>query len=384
MRVVETAFWDRGFTGPGAQPTSPDRQAEQRGGLIMTVPATARAIAAEAFGLIGRHGVEPVPENYALWYAYVARTNSELSRVLDGLIAEGRVFDPGLVAELVERFVARRAPEGETLSREISGQLEQVLSAVSRLSGGTASYGRKLERFSGELATTGDIAALVRNLAEATRMMADDTKRMEAELDQAAAEIHRLQSSLSDARRDAMVDALTGIGNRKRFELDLKRLAGEAAASGEPLSLVLGDVDHFKQVNDRWGHLVGDQVLKLVAMTLKDNVKGFDVPCRYGGEEFAVIMPNTPLRMAAHVAENLRRAIMAKRLVRKNTGETLGQITLSFGVTTYRPGEPLTTFVERADANLYQAKHTGRNRVTADQTLRAVPSGPAPASAPAR
>jgi diguanylate cyclase len=350
----------------------------------MTVPATARAIAAEAFGLIGRHGVEPVPENYALWYAYVARTNSELSRVLDGLIADGKVFDPDVLSDLVERFVAKRVPEGEALGREITGQLEQVLSAVSRLSGGTASYGRKLERFSGELATTSDIAALVRNLAEATRMMADDTKRMEAELDQAAAEIHRLQSSLSDARRDAMADPLTGLGNRRRFEIELKRLAGEAATSGEPLSLLIGDVDHFKQVNDRWGHLVGDQVLKLVASTMKENMKGFDVPCRYGGEEFAVLMPNTPLRVAAHVAENLRRAIMAKRLVRKNTGETLGQITLSVGVTAFRAGEPLATFVERADANLYQAKHTGRNRVNADLTLRAVPGGAAPASAPAR
>lgn len=129
------------------------------------------------------------------------------------------------------------------------------------------------------------------------------------------------------------------------------------------MSLMLTDIDHFKTFNDNFGHLTGDQVLRLVAMSVKHNVKGKDTTARYGGEEFAVILPNTILRAAVTVAEHIRRAVMAKELMKRSTGEHLGRMTISIGVATLRKGDTGQSLIERADTCLYAAKRHGRNRV---------------------
>ena len=97
---------------------------------------------------------------------------------------------------------------------------------------------------------------------------------------------------------------------------------------------MMTDIDHFKKFNDTYGHLTGDQVLRLVAMSVKQNVKGQDIAARYGGEEFAVVLPNTVLRSAITVADHIRRAVMAKELMKRSTGEHLGRVTISVGVAT--------------------------------------------------
>jgi diguanylate cyclase len=126
---------------------------------------------------------------------------------------------------------------------------------------------------------------------------------------------------------------------------------------------MLTDIDHFKTFNDSFGHLTGDQVLRLVAMSVKHNVKGQDTAARYGGEEFAVILPNTVLRAAITVADHIRRAVMTKELMKRSTGEHLGRLTISAGVATLRADDSAQSFLERADACLYAAKRHGRNRV---------------------
>jgi diguanylate cyclase len=136
-----------------------------------------------------------------------------------------------------------------------------------------------------------------------------------------------------------------------------------AIANGEPLSLLMFDIDHFKSFNDSYGHLTGDQVLRLVGMSLKQTIKGQDITARYGGEEFAVVLPNTALRQALTVADHIRRAVMAKELKKKSTGEILGRVTISVGVSMLKPGDDTDALIERADACLYAAKRNGRNRV---------------------
>jgi diguanylate cyclase len=136
-----------------------------------------------------------------------------------------------------------------------------------------------------------------------------------------------------------------------------------ALASGEPLSLLLFDIDHFKSFNDSYGHLTGDQVLRLVGLSMKQTIKGQDITARYGGEEFAVLLPNTALRQALTVADHIRRAVMAKELKKKSTGEILGRVTISVGVSMLKQGDDPDALIERADACLYAAKRNGRNRV---------------------
>jgi diguanylate cyclase len=126
------------------------------------------------------------------------------------------------------------------------------------------------------------------------------------------------------------------------------------------------DIDHFKRFNDRFGHPIGDQVLRLVAGTLAASVKGRDCVARVGGEEFAILLPHTTLADAAGLAEAMRAGIEAKALVSRSTGQQLGRVTASFGVAVHRRGAPVGEVVAAADRCLYAAKGNGRNRVETD------------------
>jgi diguanylate cyclase len=166
-----------------------------------------------------------------------------------------------------------------------------------------------------------------------------------------------------------LTDPLTTLANRKFFEDSIKRFIDECEERDTPLSVILTDIDHFKKFNDTYGHLTGDQVLRLVAIALKQNVKGQDVAARYGGEEFVVLLPRTALMAAVTVADNIRRAVIGKELMRRSTGETLGRVTISLGVACWRRGDTVASLLERADACLYAAKHAGRNCVMAETAL---------------
>jgi len=193
---------------------------------------------------------------------------------------------------------------------------------------------------------------------------------MERKLSDSTEEIHRLRENLNAVRHEAWTDGLTGIANRKRFDAGLEEAAAAAEAEGSPLSLLLVDIDHFKKFNDTYGHRIGDQVLRLVAQSLKDGVKGADLPARYGGEEFAIVLPETERANAAILANNLRDRLARKELKNVRTEALYGRITISIGVAQYRPGEALAELVQRADEALYEAKAAGRDCVITEADLR--------------
>jgi diguanylate cyclase len=123
------------------------------------------------------------------------------------------------------------------------------------------------------------------------------------------------------------------------------------------------DVDHFRTFNNTWGHLVGDQVLRLVAQVLRASFKGQDVVARYGGEEFAIVLPNTALANARILAEQVRCKVMANHVRNRSTGVDMGQVTLSIGIAEAGPADTAESLIGRADSCLYAAKNGGRNRV---------------------
>jgi diguanylate cyclase len=178
--------------------------------------------------------------------------------------------------------------------------------------------------------------------------------------------VNDLRERLESVRRESLTDQLTGLSNRKAFDNELKESIERSIESGEPLSLLMADIDHFKSFNDTWGHQTGDQVLRLVANCLSENVKGRDTAARYGGEEFVVILPQTALASAVGLADQIRNKVESKKLVKKSTGDILGVITISIGVTQYDLNESADEFVRRADTCLYAAKRTGRNRVVSE------------------
>src|SRR6185312_12323338 len=148
------------------------------------------------------------------------------------------------------------------------------------------------------------------------------------------------------------------------FEKLFEEYAAAARQGHTEMCLLMIDIDHFKNFNDEFGHLLGDEVLKIVARTLTEILKGRDVVARFGGEEFVAILPETPIEGAMKVADIIRGAIAGRELKRKDTGTSFGSITVSIGVARYRPEEDtLPTLIQRADTALYTSKHGGRNRV---------------------
>ena len=212
--------------------------------------------------------------------------------------------------------------------------------------------------------------------------MPNRTKKLHEQLHSSSSQINSLRENLEEIRKESLRDPLTGIGNRKAFVADLLRITTETMEHGDVLSLLMIDVDHFKKFNDLHGHLVGDQVLKLVAHTLRENIKGRDTATRWGGEEFAILLPQTKLDDAVRVGDHLRKLVASKKIIRKPQNEDLGAITLSMGATQYVYGEDTALMVERADQALYNAKQSGRNRVVAATQPMAVPGTSHPEPTP--
>jgi diguanylate cyclase len=199
--------------------------------------------------------------------------------------------------------------------------------------------------------------------------MSKQNSSLSHKLAQSSVEMEKLRTSLRQARAEALTDALTGIANRKLFDETLRLRKEEADNEKTELALLLCDIDHFKSFNDTWGHQTGDQVIRFVASALTKFALPDHLVARYGGEEFAVIMPRTSLKDAGRIADQIRTAIEAKRLVRRSTNETIGAVTISFGAALYAAGETVGTLISRADECLYMSKRNGRNRVTLETQM---------------
>jgi two-component system cell cycle response regulator len=174
-----------------------------------------------------------------------------------------------------------------------------------------------------------------------------------------------LRDNVQNSIEMAVTDVLTGLHNRRYMETHLARLVDQAASRGKPLALMMLDIDYFKSINDNFGHDAGDDVLREFAVRIRKAIRGIDLACRYGGEEFVIVMPETDLHVAGMVAERLRRKI-ANEPFAVHKGARRIEVTASIGLSTLEvKGEPVADVLKRADTALYRAKHDGRNRVVA-------------------
>jgi diguanylate cyclase (GGDEF)-like protein len=163
----------------------------------------------------------------------------------------------------------------------------------------------------------------------------------------------------------ALIDGLTGVANRHAFTMSFTQALANARRKKESMSVLMIDIDHFKSINDRFGHLTGDQILQDMASLVKQRIRGWDILCRWGGEEFLVLLQGADLAGAGKVAEQLRAEVQAAQF--GQSGKTM-QVTISIGVAQYRDGDSEVELTGRADRALYRAKANGRNRVEGEET----------------
>lgn len=343
-----------------------ESQAADQAGLDHTGPET---FARQAMAVMSLHGVSPTPLNFQLWYAHFSGEFPALSRELGALLKSTPAIGNDLCTQIHNRYFGHPGNDRvvDETSQRVHSELERVLKRLKVAENDTSRFGDTLMGYSDSLAGATDSNSLQHALASLvgeTRTMEEKSRGLEGELKRSSQEIDKLKRNLEAARLEALTDELTGIGNRKLFEQSLHLAVADSSATvGVPLSLIFCDVDHFKNFNDTWGHKLGDHVLRLVAQQMKDHVAGRGTPARFGGEEFAVILPNVPLAEATALAERLRQAISTKTMKMRSTGVSLGRITMSYGVALHVPGESPDDFVARADRALYAAKAAGRNRV---------------------
>ncbi|AWL12049.1 Diguanylate cyclase VdcA [Saliniradius amylolyticus] len=316
--------------------------------------------------LLLKHKIPAIPTNYALWYTYTANQKPELNRELDAMTEAGRPMSKVHAKELYRKHFA---DEQEVSSWQLRQSLEAMLIELSQSLTDTKNNTHEfkqcmdscmddLDKVEKEGWSMDEVMQLVRTMVTETQQIRRSTLDFSAALISAEKEIAELRSKLEETQHDAFYDALTDLYNRRYLDEELDNMKVE-----DGVCLIMIDADHFKEVNDNYGHQMGDRVLKAIAKQLKQKCRDNAVPYRFGGEEFAVLMTHSSLKQATRQAELIRKSLEKITVVDRRANRTLSGITASFGVAEYQKGMRRSDLLEQADKQLYEAKRLGRNRV---------------------
>jgi diguanylate cyclase len=321
-----------------------------------------------ALPLMSRHHIPVTPQNYTVWYKYVSCSDKELTKVIDAMIQDGRHFTAEANEDLFQRFCfARDERDLRKIREDLKQVLLTILHEVTEFADQTDEYEnfvtRSVDMLSDD-ASIQEIRIVISEIIQKTKTLGQFGKSVRGKLKETTRALETLKKDFEQVKTEVILDFLTGVANRKHFESTLTQMISEMADSREKnLSLLLIDIDHFKNFNDIHGHLIGDEVLKFVAKKVKEMIKGRDLVARFGGEEFAVILPDTVFEGAMTVAENIRRFFSTTTLKAKTSSKPLGLITVSIGIAFYNQGNIPEDLIHKADRALYAAKQAGRNRV---------------------
>ena len=320
----------------------------------------------QVLNLLGKLSMAPSPLYYTLFYNYIAGKNVRLNKEVDQLIQEEGALDREDAILLFQRFFSA---DGETLIEDIRVELvamiAQVIGSLVDIAGETSLVNTRIATHVDRLAETrkpSEVVATATAIIAETRQFVTRSHQLESEFLSSVEEMDKLKKELSNAKREAAIDSLTGLYNRRAFDRRLNDLMEQTGGLDQGFCLLLLDIDHFKHINDRHGHLVGDKVLGEFGKHIGKLTRRSDFLARYGGEEFAVILPDTRITSAFTVAENIRTTLERVRLRRSRSKEALEAITVSIGVAGHRAGESLEALIARCDKALYRAKRLGRNR----------------------
>ncbi|MGE0310345.1 MAG: diguanylate cyclase [Lautropia sp.] len=321
--------------------------------------------------VMSKHAAGFDPFSYAIWYDYVSGGNPKLKAEIDRLIASIERLNATQTEDLYRRHVVERGEESVLQARtSLTSVLDRTQESMQSASTEAGQFGTSLSVFSEKVVATDDkqgVSSLVKDLSGEVQRMRQSLEALSAQLEESRGDIDKLSNELRRARDNSYLDPLTGISNRRALDEALAEQCLLTLTNGQPLCIVMVDIDHFKRVNDRAGHIAGDRVIRVIAQHLQASVKRQDVVARYGGEEFMLILPATPLAGALTLTERLRADIEKTSIATGSAAHPALKVTVSAGIAQQRLGETPESLVGRADKALYVSKQSGRNRVTVDQ-----------------
>lgn len=326
----------------------------------------ATQIARAALPLASKFALPANPVNYAVLYEYVAGQNPQLTSALDQLCENASKLTDEQAQSLYHTFVDDTDEQAlKDVRLALSSIIDSTRGSLDKVAQKSQAYQEDLGVAAKQLAEgeTFDVVDIVAQLIDETVRMQAISRDLQEELSITNNDLSSLRREFQRVREESMVDPLTGIQNRRAFDASLAEVLEHAKANNEPVCLLMVDIDHFKAVNDTYGHVVGDAVLKQVSSAINDTVRGGDVLARYGGEEFVALLPNTPMEGAERVADNICNKVRNQPMNRERVGKDIGRVTVSVGAALFSSSESIEEFIVRADTALYRAKESGRNRV---------------------
>jgi len=317
--------------------------------------------------LMRNNGIPLTPENYALWYTYSVRKVQGLNQAIEKNLKAGIEFSKQINQALYDQYIhpndSRTLGGFQQATKEL---IEKLLSELKEVSGDSNDFVCSMEECEKQLMNNPDVGQLTQIVSEVikkTKNITATNQGLVENLKDMESEVSTLKSGVDSLTELAYTDPLTKIANRRSFEKYFDSLQRNYEQSGEEFSLLLIDIDHFKQFNDTYGHAIGDRVLTYVAGCLSAGISSDDIAARFGGEEFVVALKGIEQPKSIEIADNLRIEISKKNLRSNQAKETLGNITVSIGVATIEQQDNIESLLERADNAMYQAKADGRNRV---------------------
>lgn len=323
-----------------------------------------------AMAMLHKHQLPATPLNYALFYIYVSGKNVTLNKKINELLEAEELDHNEAVTLFIRFFYYCGDVMLDGLRKDLLETVAEVIGSLVDVAGKSALSNKQLEEHIEALAASQNsrnVLSVVSSIIHETRHFVQESRQLEKDLLTSSKELKHLKSELVNARVEATTDALTGLNNRRGFDEYLKKLLNDRRRSGTGFSIIMTDLDRFKDVNDNYGHLIGDKVLQAFARLLRDNTRDSDFVARFGGEEFVLLLPNTSLDNAYVVAENIRHAVEKLRVKQAKTGVAIGSITASFGVAMHRFDESAHELIDRCDKAMYRAKDAGRNRSVKSQ-----------------
>lgn len=318
------------------------------------------------------------PKVYRVLYEAEARPDGSLRRLRDDISERRSEPDVVEIEKLHDEVFelhdehAGVAQIGERMLAEIGEVGTMMASTIGEGSSFIGSLQRTRSSI-GLLSRASDVKRAIDQLVAESEQHAARNASVVSQLEEKQERITELERELRALRDRVNIDHLTGLYNRRFFDEILAAKIAEAHQSHRPISVVLADLDHFKRVNDTWGHAVGDSVLRQFAGTLRSHVKGRDIVARHGGEEFALILPDTELPGARTVADTIRQVFHSRNFVASDTQDRIGHLSASFGVAMLRSDDTPESVIARADTQLYEAKRRGRNTVCVESLPAVAP-----------